>query len=78
MLRVTIEVGAEEVNAEANRFRVGVQAQSIQQAVGIAETHYPGAAVRVVFPLDPETFFVKDDVGAAESISIETPKRLAG
>ena len=77
MLRVTIEVGAEKVNAEANRFRVEVRAQSIRQAVDTAEAHYPGATVRVLFPLDPEMFFVKDDVGAAELISIDTPKRLA-
>jgi hypothetical protein len=51
-------------------------------AVDIAKVHYPGAAVRVVFPLDPETFFVQDDVGVAGSVTeptgIKMPKTLAG
>jgi ribosomal protein S1 len=82
LVELTIEVSAEEVNTEANRFRVGVRAQSTQQAVDIAEVHYPGAAVRVVFSIDPETFFVQDDVGVAgsvtESTGIKMPKTLAG
>ena len=74
MIRVSMEVCA-----EANSFfRVEVQARSVQQAVNITERHYPGATVQVVFPLDPETFFVKDDAAAAEWIGIETPERLVG
>lgn len=57
MLRVPCEVGA-----ETNCFRVRVRAPSIRQAVNIAEEHYPGAVVRVVFPLDAETFCAKDVV----------------
>jgi hypothetical protein len=77
LLELTIEVSAEEVNTEATRFRVGVRAQSIQQAVDVVRMHYPGAAVRVIFPLDPETFFVKDDVSVAQLTRMKTSKRLA-
>ena len=44
-----------------------VRAGSIRRALEIAEEQNPGCALRVVFPLDPETFFVRDatdEIGA--------------
>ena len=72
MLRVPCEVGA-----EANCFRVRVRAPSIRQAVNIAEAHYPGAVVRVVFPLDPETF-ANDGAAANEFDSTEAHENVVG
>ena len=48
-----------------------VRAESIRRALEVAEEHNPGCAVNVVFPLDPDTFFVQGslegvEVGAAE------------
>jgi hypothetical protein len=42
-------------------FDVSVQAQGIRQAVGIAAAQYPGANVEVIFPIDPEAFFVVEE-----------------
>jgi hypothetical protein len=58
MVRVSIDV-------DAGSSRLSVRAGSIRRALEIATDQNPGRALRVVFPLDPETFFVRDD--AAES-----------
>ena len=60
MVRVSIDV-------DAGRSTLSVRAGSIRRALEIAEERNPGCALRVVFPLDPETFFVRDD--AAEVCS---------
>jgi hypothetical protein len=49
-----------EVRSGAARFRVGIQASSIQSAVSLAKGLYSAIDVRVVFPIDPEDFFVGD------------------
>jgi hypothetical protein len=49
-----------EVRRGAARFRVGVQASSIQRAVDFVKGFYSASAVKVVFPIDPEGFFVED------------------
>ena len=54
MVRVCIDVEG------ADRSRLSVQAGSIRRALEIAEGRNPGRALRVVFPLDPETFFVRE------------------
>jgi hypothetical protein len=55
VVRVSIEV-----RGGAARFRVGVQASSIQRAVSLVEGFYSASDVRVGFPIDPEGFFVED------------------
>jgi hypothetical protein len=55
MVKVSIEV-----HSGTARFAVAVQAQSIQQALSIVATRYPGSIARVEFPIDPEGFFVED------------------
>jgi hypothetical protein len=52
MVRISVEV-----SSGAARFRVMVQAESIERALDIAKRHNPGKECRVTFPLDPETFF---------------------
>lgn len=58
MVRVSIDV-------DAGHSRLMVMAESIRRALEIAEEQNPGHALRVVFPLDPETFFVRDAVEIA-------------
>ena len=52
MVKVSIEV-----RSGAARFRVGVQAESIERAVSLVEKRFPGRNVKVSFPIDPEGFF---------------------
>ena len=53
MVKVTIDV-------DAGRRRLSVRAVSIRKALEAAERRHPGCALEVVFPLDPDTFFVRD------------------
>jgi hypothetical protein len=55
MVKVSIEV-----RNGAARFEVGVQAESIQRALGMIAQRYPVGEVRVKFPIEPEGFFVKE------------------
>ena len=55
MVRVSIEV-----RGGAARFRVRAQAWSIQRAASLVRGLHPTSDVRVVFPIDPEGFFLED------------------
>jgi hypothetical protein len=55
MVKVSIEVH----NRRA-RFTVDVQAKNIHQALSIVAARHPSSTVRVKFPINPESFFVKD------------------
>ena len=55
MVKVSIEV-----HSETARFVVAIKAQSIQQALSIVAARHPSSVTRVKFPIDPESFFVKD------------------
>ena len=66
MVRISVEVGQGAV-----RHRVAVQAESIRRAVQIVEGINHGNDFRVVFPIDPETFFVKDPTATAGLIEQE-------
>jgi hypothetical protein len=57
MVRVSVEV-----KNGAARFRVGVQASSIQSALNLVKGFYSSSDVKVLFPIDPEGFFVEDPV----------------
>ncbi len=62
MVRISVEV-----SSGAARYRVMVQAESIERALEIAKRHNPGEECRVTFPLDPETFFVEEPVAGSEA-----------
>lgn len=49
-----------EVRSGTARFAVAVQAHSIQQALNIVATRYPGNVARVMFPFDQEGSSVED------------------
>jgi hypothetical protein len=55
MVKVSIEV-----HDGTARFAVAVLAKSIQQALSIVAARYPSSAIKVKFPIDPESFFVED------------------
>ena len=61
MVRISVEI-----RSGAARFRVMVQAESIERALEIARRHNPNKECQVTFPLDPETFFVEDRVAKVE------------
>jgi hypothetical protein len=53
MVKVSVEL-----RSGTARFRVSVQARSIRQALGLVAARYPQGEVGVVFPIEPEGFFV--------------------
>jgi hypothetical protein len=55
MVKVSIEV-----RDRTTRFRVGVRAKNIEQALSIVQARYSGSVARVSFPIDPEDFFAED------------------
>ena len=55
MIRVRIEV-----DRGATRSTLSVRAESIVRALEVAGEQNPGCGLSVVFPLDPDTFFVRD------------------
>ena len=54
MIRVSMEVREGTAHSRAT-----VQAESICEAVNITRRRYPGRDVRVMFPIDPEDFFIQ-------------------
>jgi hypothetical protein len=59
MIQVTVEV-----REGALTYWAGVTAPSIERAVEIAGEGKPGRRVRLIFPIDPEVFFVPAASGA--------------
>ena len=55
MIRISVEVGR-----GAARYRVAVQAESIERALEIVERQNPGCEAEVAFPIDPEVYFVSN------------------
>jgi hypothetical protein len=53
VIRISVEVGR-----GAARYRVAVQAESIDRALEIVERQNPNCEAKVAFPIDPEVFFV--------------------
>ncbi|MDQ3865089.1 MAG: hypothetical protein M3317_16630 [Actinomycetota bacterium] len=64
MIRVCIEVDRGTVEPTT----LSVRAESIMRALEVAKEQNPGCALNVVFPLDPDTFFVPD---APEGVEAE-------
>jgi hypothetical protein len=56
MIRVCIEVD----RGTDRPTTLSVRAESILRALEVAGEQNPGCALNVVFPLDPDTFFVRD------------------
>ena len=62
VIRVTVEI-----RGGALTYRVRVTAPSIERALEIAGDGMPGRQVRLLFPIDPEAFFVPEDPGRREA-----------
>lgn len=72
MVKVSVEI-----RNGAARFNVAVRAESIRQAMSIVGGRYPGGDVRVKFPIDQESFFVKDLAARSGVVGFEQPDRIA-
>jgi hypothetical protein len=70
MVKVSIEV-----RSGAARFDVAVQAESIQRAVDLVNGFYSASDVKVVFPIDPEGFFVEDAFAKEGLIEVGKPQK---
>ena len=70
MVRVCVKVEC----GKAGPRTLNVEAENILRALEIAEEQNPGCALNVVFPLDPDTFFVRD---ASEGVEAGTAEIAA-
>jgi hypothetical protein len=64
MIRISVKV-----SSGTARFRVAIQAESIERALEIVARQNPGKECEVTFPIDPETFFVEDSVVAVRQLA---------
>jgi hypothetical protein len=64
MIRISVQV-----SGGTRRFRVAIQAESIERALDIVAGQYPGKRCEVTFPIDPETFFVEDSVATIRQLA---------
>ena len=64
MIRISVQV-----SSGTARFRVAVQAESIERALESVVRQYPGKVCEVTFPIDPETFFFEDCVTSMRQIA---------
>jgi hypothetical protein len=64
MIRISVQV-----RSGAARFKVGVEAESIERAVEIVARQNPGNECEVKFPIDPETFFVEESVATIRQLA---------
>ena len=64
MIRISVQV-----NSGTARFRVMVQAESIERALEIVGRKNPDKECEVAFPIDPETFFVEGSVTPVEQLA---------
>ncbi len=64
MVRISVQV-----SSGTARFRVTIQAESIERALDIVASQNPGKACEVTFPIDPETFVAEDSVVAFRQLA---------
>ncbi len=72
MVKVSVEV-----LSGAALFRVTGQAESIRRALGMVGARYPQGEVAVLFPIEPEGFFVKDSAATAGMVRPEQTNKEA-
>ena len=51
-----------QVRGDAAYFEISIRADSITEALNIAEARYPGGEPRLVYPIEPEAFFVSEPI----------------
>ena len=57
--RIVIRVSV-EIRGIAACFKADVCAESVVQAVDLADACFPGCEARLLFPIDPDAFFAGD------------------
>jgi hypothetical protein len=67
-----------QVRNGTSSLRTMIRAESIQRAIGIASIRYPDSEVRVLFPIDPETFFEREPDLEVGAIWLEMPEEATG
>jgi hypothetical protein len=70
MIKVSVEV-----RSGATRFRVALQAESIERAVKLVRERFPNHHTMLSFPIEPQSFFVEGCV--TQALEFEQPKKLA-
>ncbi len=65
MIRASVKV-----TGNNSAFSIAVYAENLQRAVEFAASRYPGYAVSVRFPLDPEMFFVEGATARTETVGL--------
>lgn len=65
-----------DVDGGGSVVRVVARAESIPKALELADARYPGARTSVVFPIEPEDFFV-GGASSEESIGLPAPMAVA-
>ena len=68
MIRASVQV-----RDDSNAFSITVRAENLRRAVEFAAKRYPGRAVGLRFPLDPEAFFAE-----GSSLGMETSGLVTG
>jgi hypothetical protein len=64
MIRISVQV-----RSGTARFRVAIQAECIERALESVARQHPGKVCEVMFPIDPETFFVEDSVAPVRQLA---------
>jgi hypothetical protein len=64
MIRISVQV-----SSSAARFKVAVEAESIERALEIVARQNPGKDCEVMFPIDPETFLAEDSVTTVKQLA---------
>ncbi len=72
MRRISVEVGSGTA-----RFRVSMQAKTIERALEIAHRQNSGKEYKVIFPLDPQAFSVREESVASRSSTWRIPLRAS-
>jgi len=64
MIRISVQV-----SGGAGSFEVVAEAESIERALQIVASQNPGKECEVLFPIDPETFFVEDSIATVRPLA---------
>jgi hypothetical protein len=73
VIRIPVEVR----NGDAC-FQVAAWAENVERAVNLVKARYPGQEVSVVFPIEPDSFFVDRDASIYEVVSLVVSDGITG
>ena len=65
MIRIRVELN----DSGGNRSSLKIEAKSIERALEQVLASYPGWEARIVFPIDPEDFFVGDAAAMIRAVA---------